>query len=69
MYYVCVYISGFLEYMHNTLSLSQYVYIYTYLIVIGKVTVGDSNARGALNGIDEAITAIPHGNMIDPHIL
>lgn len=37
--------------------------------MIGEVTIGKADAGGAFNGINEAIRAVLHGDMIDPDIL
>lgn len=37
--------------------------------MIGEVAVGDADAGGAFDGVNEAIGAVLHGDMIDPDIL
>lgn len=37
--------------------------------MVGEVTVGDSDTGRALNDIDEAISTVCHGNVVDPDIL
>lgn len=39
-----------------------------YLIVVCEMAVGDGNSSGSHDGINESITTISHGNMVNPNI-
>lgn len=41
----------------------------SHLIMVGEVRVGDGDPGRALNGVDEAVSGVGHGDVIDPDIL
>lgn len=40
----------------------------SYVIVTGEVAVGDGDGCGALDDVDEPITAVPHRQMVEPNV-
>ena len=38
------------------------------LVVVCEMAIGDGNSSGTLNGINQSISSVSHGNMVNPNI-
>lgn len=39
-----------------------------HLVVVCEMAIGDGNSSGTLNGINQSISAVSHGNMVNPNM-